>query len=291
MAIKDVLKDRIEPRIEEGEMKKSSREKRKHECLFCSSTFAFIADLTEHREQEHGEEAGVEEVQSKKILDSKNDQDLMEKMDSFTSTSKQLKNATSPEDSPSPKSRKFGPAMGLKLSKEDAWKLATSGKKKRDEEGGKIRKKDPVEEKEGKHRRNELTSTPEVPKKELTGEATPLNELKKKLKITNSLETPIKSRKSKKLRKLRKALKAKHIDRSRTPNKELAGVEQDPGTGTTCPLCSKEFPKNGPMRRHFEDIHQPGEYPCPGDECGKVRFRSLFLLFLIILIWLSLVNY
>ena len=42
-------------------------------------------------------------------------------------------------------------------------------------------------------------------------------------------------------------------------------------SGTTCPLCGKQFPKNGPMRRHFEDIHQPGEYPCPGEGCGKVQ--------------------
>ena len=47
-----------------------------------------------------------------------------------------------------------------------------------------------------------------------------------------------------------------------------AGPDEDPGSGRECPLCQKEFPANGPMRRHFEDIHQPGEYPCRG--CGKV---------------------
>ena len=47
-----------------------------------------------------------------------------------------------------------------------------------------------------------------------------------------------------------------------------AGPGEDPGSGRECPLCHKEFPANGPMRRHFEDIHQPGEYPCRG--CGKV---------------------
>ena len=51
-------------------------------------------------------------------------------------------------------------------------------------------------------------------------------------------------------------------------SKHVAEKGEDPGTGTVCPLCSKEFPKNGPMRRHFEDIHQPGEFPCAG--CGKV---------------------
>lgn len=48
----------------------------------------------------------------------------------------------------------------------------------------------------------------------------------------------------------------------------LAAPDEDPGSGRECPLCRKEFPANGPMRRHFEDIHQPGEYPCRG--CGKV---------------------
>ena len=52
-------------------------------------------------------------------------------------------------------------------------------------------------------------------------------------------------------------------------NSKLVAEEgQDPGSGTICPLCFKEFPKNGPMRRHFEDIHQPGKFPCAG--CQKV---------------------
>jgi len=48
----------------------------------------------------------------------------------------------------------------------------------------------------------------------------------------------------------------------------VAGPDQTAGDGTVCPICSKEFPKNGPMRRHFEDIHQPGEFPCSG--CQKM---------------------
>jgi len=48
----------------------------------------------------------------------------------------------------------------------------------------------------------------------------------------------------------------------------VAEPGQDPGDGTVCPLCEKEFPKNGPMRNHFIDIHQPGEFPCKG--CQKV---------------------
>ena len=38
--------------------------------------------------------------------------------------------------------------------------------------------------------------------------------------------------------------------------------------GVPCPKCGKEFKSNGPMQRHFEDIHQTGEFPCKG--CGKI---------------------
>ena len=55
---------------------------------------------------------------------------------------------------------------------------------------------------------------------------------------------------------------------NRTSNAILAGPEETAGSGNTCPLCHKEFPSNGPMKRHFEDIHQPGEFPCKG--CHKV---------------------
>ena len=36
--------------------------------------------------------------------------------------------------------------------------------------------------------------------------------------------------------------------------------------GGVCPLCSKSISTN--LRRHFEDIHLRGEYPCV--HCGKV---------------------
>lgn len=48
----------------------------------------------------------------------------------------------------------------------------------------------------------------------------------------------------------------------------LAGANMEAGDGKICRLCFKEFPSNGPMRRHFEDIHNPGEYPCKG--CQKI---------------------
>jgi len=51
-------------------------------------------------------------------------------------------------------------------------------------------------------------------------------------------------------------------------SKDIVEEGQDPGDGKECPVCKKQFLSNGPMRRHFEDIHQPGEFPCKG--CGKI---------------------
>jgi len=58
------------------------------------------------------------------------------------------------------------------------------------------------------------------------------------------------------------------LNMTRDGNKEIVEKDQDPGDGKECPVCKKQFTSNGPMRRHFEDIHQPGEFPCKG--CGKV---------------------
>jgi len=49
---------------------------------------------------------------------------------------------------------------------------------------------------------------------------------------------------------------------------DVAPPGTDPGPGNVCPICEKEFKSNGPMKRHFEDIHQPGEFPCPG--CQRI---------------------
>ena len=268
-------------------------------------------DLIAHIESSHTA-ASITNVEtqntSKDIMDgidSKQDRALMEKMKKFSSAGKELRKSsrTSPETIKKEvleggrvkglAVRKFGPALGMHLSKEDAWKLAT--KSKRPEEG------------EAGPKRKELTSTTPVSKKaELrsNSDAAPLNELKKKLKLTtpstvekklNQTNSP-KANASKVDKKLNQTtspksnistgekrlnqtispksthltgkkkskinkLKSIHIDRSRGPDKELAGANDDPGSGTTCPLCKKEFPKNGPMRRHFEDIHQPGSTP------------------------------
>ena len=39
-----------------------------------------------------------------------------------------------------------------------------------------------------------------------------------------------------------------------------------------CKECGKEFASEAGKDRHIEDIHQSGNFPCPGDKeiCGKV---------------------
>ena len=146
------------------------------------------------------------------------------------------------------------------MSKEEAWKAATKRSTR-----GSLSKED-----------KENSSVLEAKMSEESGSGKdkkePLRDIKKRLENKSLVKvTPVKGKKLK--LKNKKFKKLQKIDRSRTPNKRIADPNEDPGTGTSCPLCGKQFPKNGPMRRHFEDIHQPGEYPCPGEGCGKVRFQ------------------
>jgi len=59
---------------------------------------------------------------------------------------------------------------------------------------------------------------------------------------------------------------------SGTPGKVRAPprnyIEPKEGTGHPCGDCGKRFNSKNAMMRHFEDIHQPGEYPCRG--CGRI---------------------
>jgi len=43
-----------------------------------------------------------------------------------------------------------------------------------------------------------------------------------------------------------------------------------PGKGFSCTECGKAFVTKAKMNSHFVDIHQPGEFPCPGVQCGKM---------------------
>ena len=45
-------------------------------------------------------------------------------------------------------------------------------------------------------------------------------------------------------------------------------IEPPEGEGHSCPECGKRFKVKTAMLRHFEDLHQPGEFPCKG--CGKI---------------------
>merc|ERR1719391_611548 len=48
----------------------------------------------------------------------------------------------------------------------------------------------------------------------------------------------------------------------------IVGPDEVPGLGKVCRVCGKGYSDAISMRRHFEDVHQPGEYPCK--VCGKV---------------------
>jgi len=50
----------------------------------------------------------------------------------------------------------------------------------------------------------------------------------------------------------------------------IVGPDEVPGLGKVCRVCGKGYSDAVSMRRHFEDVHQPGEYPCK--VCGKVFF-------------------
>jgi len=54
--------------------------------------------------------------------------------------------------------------------------------------------------------------------------------------------------------------------------KAKASPYAEPGQGVPCSECQKEFRNQAVLDRHFEDLHQPGEFPCPGEQdiCGKV---------------------
>jgi len=86
----------------------------------------------------------------------------------------------------------------------------------------------------------------------------------KKLKSTNVNDKNVEETETK-----RKNLTATTpVPKDKSSKSQIADADQSPGGGKICPICLKEFPKNGPMRSHFVDIHQPGEFPCPG--CNKV---------------------
>jgi len=285
-AVREVIGDRIEPG-KEGQEAGKQKEQRRHslsakrstekkKCPQCPISFTFQADLTEHMEVTHGVEEGSRAIMD--TIDSKNNRELRDKIKDFNSANQELKKNTKTVPASDIKReameggkvkglavKKFGPAR-VKLSKEEAWKIATSKRSTKSSEESEKSTSNKSVNAETKPDDKVAKSLPKKPSSK--GEAVPLHILKKKLNLSSSdaETTPVKSKKS----KLAAVKSQQHVDRSRTPNKKIAAAGDSPGKGTDCPLCGKQFPNNGPMRRHFEDIHQPGEYPCPGEGCGKV---------------------
>jgi len=52
----------------------------------------------------------------------------------------------------------------------------------------------------------------------------------------------------------------------------IVGPEEKPGRGRVCRVCGKKLSDTMNMRRHFKDVHQPGEFPC--QVCGKIYTSS-----------------
>merc|ERR1719342_1211309 len=48
----------------------------------------------------------------------------------------------------------------------------------------------------------------------------------------------------------------------------IVGSDEVAGRGRVCRVCGVKFSDGANMKRHFKDVHQPGEFPCKG--CGKV---------------------
>jgi len=335
-AVREVTRNRTDKQLNEGGdgIADSERKRQKHsdskkkKCPECPISFVFQADLTAHLESSHPnkeirrrnsvKEGGkhvegemLVDSQTLGLVDSKQDKELLDKIKDFNEASRELKEksvgGSAPDlprkDSMGHKSKKPGPAKGLKMTKEEAWKAATTSKL-RVTRGSLTREKENMNKDKGnddmdkenmrrdkendimdKGNSEEFRSTANIkePLKDIKNKKEPLKDIKKRLENMASVKatpisikaTPIKGKATpimgKKLKlKKKKFERLQKIDRSHTPNKKIADAGEDPGTGTTCPLCGKQFPKNGPMRRHFEDIHQPGEYPCPGEGCGKV---------------------
>merc|ERR1719153_1200071 len=100
-----------------------------------------------------------------------------------------------------------------------------------------------------------------LPNKPCTDPGSPVLKPSLSLKPTSSLlaqPSPSKTKTTKAVRRL-------HLFK-----KGSNWVAPSPGKGFSCPKCGKEFVSKAKMNNHFVDIHQPGEFPCPGIQCGKV---------------------
>ena len=154
------------------------------------------------------------------------------------------------------KSKKPGPAKGMKMTKEEAWKVATTSKLRvtrgsltREKENMSKEKENDNMDKEHLRRDKESDIMTKGNSEELISTANkkePLKDIKKRLENKASVKaspisiksTPIKGKatpiKDKKLKlKNKKLERLQKIDRSHTPNKKIADAGEDPGTGTS----------------------------------------------------------
>ena len=162
------------------------------------------------------------------------------------------------------KLKKPGPAKGLKMTKEEAWKAATTSKLRvtrgsltrekenmsKDKENDNMDKENLRRDKENDIMDKEFISTANIkePLRDIKNKKEPLKDIKKRLENMASVKatpismkaTPIKDKatpiiKGKKLKLKKKKLERfQKIDRSHTPNKKIADAGEDPGTGTNC---------------------------------------------------------
>ena len=90
--------------------------------------------------------------------------------------------------------------------------------------------------------------------------------VKAEMMTPNKTSTPTKTPSTK--TPTSKKISIKTESASKKPRCPKNYIEPPTGEGVACPDCGKRFRSQGPMMRHFEDLHQPGEYPCRG--CGRV---------------------
>eukprot|EP00092_Neocalanus_flemingeri_P006752 GFUD01007294.1.p1 GENE.GFUD01007294.1~~GFUD01007294.1.p1 ORF type:complete len:321 (-),score=92.00 GFUD01007294.1:37-999(-) len=238
LAVKDVIKDRIEPdsesdknmeEEEEADEVKSNKtngklekaKKTRFQCSLCPISFTMSSNLEEHIAKKHPNKQKTSNTKSKEILDAIESKNSNSNGD-FLKTRNRFKSAGDTQ-----KKTNFATISPVSTSKARIEKVVQGLTDKKSKMSDVIIKKG-VEEADIE--RKNLTSTMPVPKKKTSGTS------KKENKSDDS--------------------------------SLLAEANQTAGDGKVCPICSKEFPKNGPMRRHFEDIHQPGEFPCSG--CQKI---------------------
>merc|ERR1719370_1546331 len=160
-AVKEVTRNRTDTLLNDGGDGIADPERReqrhsdwmKKKCPECPISFVFQADLNAHLESSHpnkeirrrnsleeggkvGEGGMLMNSQTSGLVDSKQDKELLDKIKDFNDASRKLKEksvgGSAPDlprkDSTGHKSKKPGPAKGLKMTKEEAWKAATTPK-------------------------------------------------------------------------------------------------------------------------------------------------------------------